>query len=786
MKKLILFLCILSVFCGKIFASTTNETATITITNAPTGTNGESITFQGLNYVWTNTSPIIGQLQISTNGISGDTTNLFSQLSNDWSAGGLIFSFAGTNEIQIRTYPNIYLAISNSAGWMTSLLVTNIVGAGNATSLTESNFNATGSFTLNGTNLNTLFAPYGSGGTNGAAALGNTTAANMTNAANSFTGTFNGNATTTTIANTLASIAGIPSGNLPATVYSHAGYILLDSNSQLNPANLTSGTAAISITGGAAFATNSVTNVMVNFSGSATGAVVVANNSATLTIGSSNATPLTATSIAAAGGVTNQTSVPLLLGTLPIALYDGSSFMALTNGASITNSTGTNVWLPSYGSNLNLIMAGNPKFAPDGVAGLPAVSLEGTSSYLIFTNLFVNFPQLTNYMTLVIVFRCNDENQPSSCLWCSAIGLGQTGAFETLRPYGGTSTGGKNAYMALNTIGGGADYYQYGQYGNQNNTYVFTVASNNAVFITFNGKVSNDSAQNSAGAGYGAVKLLGNLYVGFESYYQSEWLNANIAFIGIYPTNLNQSALATLNDYLTTKYHRRRNNIVLDGDSIMAGWDNQTAADSPINQIAAQVGKQFDIDGVMQAGQTTSQRLIEATNWANTIHSEAMNNICVDWVSGVNDYNASLTVANTETNYLLKAALLHTSHWKYVPTTLISSQVTDASGNRTNINNWLYANWTNFADGLITLDKISSLGTNGAYSNAVYFADLATHPTDAGYLLTTSNFLAGIYIASSLGGITTNIQIIDTTVLGATVTNTQHFIGGFLQSYTSP
>ena len=150
MKKLILLLCVLSVFCGKTFASQTNETATIAITNAPTGTNGESITFQGFNYVWTNTSPIIGQLQVSTNGISGDTTNLFKQLSNDWSSGGLIFSLTATNAIQIRTYPNIYIAISNSAGWMTSGIVTNIVAAGNATSLTASNLNATASITLNG------------------------------------------------------------------------------------------------------------------------------------------------------------------------------------------------------------------------------------------------------------------------------------------------------------------------------------------------------------------------------------------------------------------------------------------------------------------------------------------------------------------------------------------------------------------------------------------------------------------------------------------------------------
>ena len=46
MKKLILFLCVLFVLCGKSFASQTNVTATITITNAPTGTNGENITFR--------------------------------------------------------------------------------------------------------------------------------------------------------------------------------------------------------------------------------------------------------------------------------------------------------------------------------------------------------------------------------------------------------------------------------------------------------------------------------------------------------------------------------------------------------------------------------------------------------------------------------------------------------------------------------------------------------------------------------------------------------------------
>ena len=149
MKKLILF-CVLCVLCARSFAGLTNETATITVTNAPTGTNGESITFQGFTYVWTNATPGYGYIAVdSANGASGDATNLFNQLANDWSSS-LIFKQTGSTAFTIRSYPNGVISISNYLNWMTYSIATNSASPGTATSLIESNFTATSSFTLNG------------------------------------------------------------------------------------------------------------------------------------------------------------------------------------------------------------------------------------------------------------------------------------------------------------------------------------------------------------------------------------------------------------------------------------------------------------------------------------------------------------------------------------------------------------------------------------------------------------------------------------------------------------
>ena len=164
MKRLLFLAGLLSTLTAwPVRAAQTNETVVITITNAPTGTNGEFIIFQGNTYVWTNTSPIIGQLMADTNNRpTWDTTNLFNQLTNDWSSL-LRISYSGPTNITIGTYVNGTVTITNSAGWMTFGITTNVAGSGNATSLTESNFNATSSITLNG-DTRTNWPAGGTGG----------------------------------------------------------------------------------------------------------------------------------------------------------------------------------------------------------------------------------------------------------------------------------------------------------------------------------------------------------------------------------------------------------------------------------------------------------------------------------------------------------------------------------------------------------------------------------------------------------------------------------------------
>ena len=166
-----------------------------------------------MNYVWTNAAPIIGQLLVDTNnGLAGDTTNLFNQLSNDWSSS-LRFSYAASNSITVKTYVNGLLTISNSVGWMTNGIVTNIVSAGNATSLTESNFNATGSLTLGASNI-TSWAQIG-GGSGGGIATNNGIGTNTT--INHLSVFYNENLNGGSITNLVSMLFSNANGNIIAT-----------------------------------------------------------------------------------------------------------------------------------------------------------------------------------------------------------------------------------------------------------------------------------------------------------------------------------------------------------------------------------------------------------------------------------------------------------------------------------------------------------------------------------------------------------------------------------------
>ena len=150
-------------------AQNTTISALITLTNAPTGTNGENISVQSNVYVWTNAAPIMGQLQ-ATNTIGQSATNLYKQLASDFSTS-LLVTMPSTTSVRLRTFLNGALAISiqsnlvtsTSNGWATLVLVTNTVGPNSPGSLGASNVFAQ-TFTLNAVTISSwqdLSSPTG-------------------------------------------------------------------------------------------------------------------------------------------------------------------------------------------------------------------------------------------------------------------------------------------------------------------------------------------------------------------------------------------------------------------------------------------------------------------------------------------------------------------------------------------------------------------------------------------------------------------------------------------------
>jgi len=85
--------------------------------------------FQGYTYRWTNlTSTTPGYIG-ATNSAAASATNLFARLSRDYT-NSLRFSYAGAAKIQVSTFVNGGLTISNDAGWLTNLFTTNVITGG--------------------------------------------------------------------------------------------------------------------------------------------------------------------------------------------------------------------------------------------------------------------------------------------------------------------------------------------------------------------------------------------------------------------------------------------------------------------------------------------------------------------------------------------------------------------------------------------------------------------------------------------------------------------------------
>ncbi len=177
MKNLFLIFSFLAfqLFSFSSFAAQTNTTtsAIIYVTNSA-GTfnsNNFKVFFNGdaagYGYSFTNASNT-GFHFISTNNTAEKVaTNIYRKLTNDW-AGRLTISFNSATSIKLLTALNGKLALTNSLGWATNNVTTNLLE--NNTTLTASNFNGTftgdGSALLtNATGTNILYVSKGGNNT---------------------------------------------------------------------------------------------------------------------------------------------------------------------------------------------------------------------------------------------------------------------------------------------------------------------------------------------------------------------------------------------------------------------------------------------------------------------------------------------------------------------------------------------------------------------------------------------------------------------------------------------
>jgi hypothetical protein len=269
--------------------------------------------------------------------------------------------------------------------------------------------------------------------------------------------------------------------------------------------------------------------------------------------------------------------------------------------------------------------------------------------------------------------------------------------------------------------------------GNRDNIVAFQVWNQTNAILWLNGKPGSSTYSWTpslfAGQNWG---ITGGLTIGnYRTITGPYYFNGNISEILIYTNIIDVAQIQSINDYLTTKYHCRKSDVVLDGDSTTVGGGVANPMTSMAALISQGLGYGVNVESTAISGHSSYNQLTNFFLWASSLHPEASGNIILDDVSGINDAGQAITPQQTESNYIAKAYFAHAFGWKYIPCTLISSWTNDLSGNRAIINPWLISNWQLFADNLCRYDLITTLSTNGAYSNLVYFISDQTHPTDA-------------------------------------------------------
>ena len=459
--------------------------------------------------------------------------------------------------------------------------------------------------------------------------------------------------------------------------------------------------------------------------------------------------------MAASGALSGSDYQALLEIATPYAWFNADTFNSYTNGQSVTS------W-PDYslnGNNLSAMSGNQATFSATGVLGQPSVCFNGSG--LCFSNANF-FPSAANTnLTIFLVYVSTNMANLSVMLDASSSASTTPGFYFASCCISFMDNKGGAGYFLFNgKTNGFATLNGATEWGNSINIVGmrYTPLGGNLYSPDTwrNGRISSKYNINSYPLLTNGIGAVGNLYIG-------GYVSAGYEFKGyvsqmLFFTNaLTDAQVAGVNLFLDSKYHHRNKNVLLDGDSITIGAG--ALPGSNFMALCSSALPDWAFDNIANGARTSGQEYTNQQYWINTKKNEASQNIAVLMI-GAND--ANLGYAYTETNILNYFKAARKAGWKTISCTIPSFVWGEVAvpGYRTNLNNWITANWTNYADALCDYASDPMVGPVGSYTNTVYFYTDGAHLLSPAYTRLTSDYLVpailSIQTKSALTGTLTN------------------------------
>lgn len=458
-----------------------------------------------------------------------------------------------------------------------------------------------------------------------------------------------------------------------------------------------------------------------------------------------------ATNAANAAITTNQLYLPLA----GMGLYLNA--MISFQGPQYTNGAPVASW-PDLSGQANAATIISGLTLNQGVCnGAPGVNMQG--GYLVFSNLLSKYNLDTNFNITVVWggFSKVPGSGLNSWIWAANDALHNTGLL-------GDQASSANNYGGMNIVGQTNSFLLscYRQFDNLPN--VSTVNYNGQVLtVWLNGMLQYNSAASREGgptAGVG-LGMAGSFWLGNDDEGNTPWLNGWISTVVLITNSLTVPQIMANNSYWCHFAGRTQDQLALAGESQMAGFGAANGG-SPLAMLTGSFPG-WDIENNAEPSQNSAGTLTNATVWQLAKHTENKFKITVASPNLVNDLFTSGGTTNTTiagfTNF---CALSHSNGWSVGFLTIPSELYIDTNNQtpRAVVNTWLYANWSQWADFIVDIASIPSIGTNGACSNLTYYASDMTHLNSAGWAIASNVLVNAIssYIQSkqSQGGITGN------------------------------